>query len=106
MLDARFIAPTQAMKSEPLKTVLIEPSLRNQGRLYALADFDVKLIPIRDFQARAPNHSIGNDFLDFGGGNSRSRSARSSLVSLMSIDRALSRTCFSLLAFGIAITSG
>jgi hypothetical protein len=27
MLDAKFIAPMQAMKSEPLKTMLIEPSL-------------------------------------------------------------------------------
>src|SRR5207302_10734153 len=50
------------------------------------------------------SHNIGNDFLDLGGGNSRSRSARSSLVSLISIDRTLSRTCFSLLALGIAMT--
>ena len=50
--------------------------------------------------------NIGNDFLDFGAGNSRSKLPRSSSVSLISIDRALSQTCFSLFAFGITITSG
>ena len=55
---------------------------------------------------RIAGHNIGNGLLDLGGGNSRSRSAKSSLVSLISIDRALSRTCFSLLALGIAIISG
>jgi len=52
------------------------------------------------------DQSIGNDFFDFGGGNSRSRSVRSSFVNLISRGPALSRRCASVLAFGIAITSG
>src|SRR4029453_12288096 len=52
------------------------------------------------------SQSIGNDFFDFGGGNSRSRSVRSSFVNLILREAALSRTCASVLAFGIAITSG
>src|SRR4029453_11056007 len=49
------------------------------------------------------DQSIGNDLFDVGGGNSRSRSVRSSFVSLISREAALSRTCASVLAFGIAI---
>src|SRR5947199_621508 len=52
------------------------------------------------------SQSIGNDFFDFGGGNSRSRSVRSSFVNLILREQALSRTCASVLAFGIAITFG
>src|SRR5262245_3794310 len=52
------------------------------------------------------DQSIGNDFFEVGGGNSRSRSARSSFVSLISREAALSRTCVSVLDFGIAITFG
>jgi hypothetical protein len=40
------------------------------------------------------SQSIGNDFFDFGGGNSRSRSIRSSFVNLISIERALSNLDF------------
>src|ERR1041384_8520337 len=56
-------------------------------------------------QARGrPGQSIGNVFFDLGGGNSRSRSLRSSFVNLILSEEALSRTCASVLAFGIAIT--
>jgi hypothetical protein len=52
-------------------------------RVYRLARFRVKLYfrasVSRDEEAR---HSIGKDFLDLGGGNSRSRSERFSLVQL------------------------
>src|SRR5512133_3686999 len=52
------------------------------------------------------DQSIGNDVFDFGGGNSRSRSVRSSFVNLILREAALSRTCASVLAFGIATTFG
>jgi hypothetical protein len=52
-------------------------------RVYRLARFRVKLYfrasVSRDEETR---HSIGKDFLDLGGGNSRSRSERFSLVQL------------------------
>src|SRR4029077_7702643 len=56
--------------------------------------------------ARTASQSTGNDFFDFGGGNSRSTSVRSFFVSLILREVVLSRTCASVLAFGIAITSG
>src|SRR5438094_3688679 len=52
------------------------------------------------------SHNIGKGSFDVGGGNSRSKAARSSLASLISIDRALSHTWASLLAFGMAMTPG
>ena len=83
-----------------LSTNKVRPVVRFSGLLCQ------DLIPSRSFPRKRSGHNIGNDFLDFGVGNSRSRSAKSSLVNLISIDRAFSRTCFSLLAFGIAIISG
>src|SRR5262249_46436469 len=56
--------------------------------------------------SRRVSQSIGNDFFDFGGGNSRSRSIKSSFVNLILREVAFSRTCASVLAFGIAMMSG
>ena len=71
----------------------------------AVLDFEITHLD-RTGCTRYADQSIGNDFFDFGGGNSRSRSVRSSFVNLILREATLSRTCASVLAFGIAITSG
>jgi hypothetical protein len=57
--------------------------------------FCLKLFaPRRASMHEDADQSIGNDFFDFGGGNSRSRSVRCSFVNLISIERALSNLDF------------
>jgi hypothetical protein len=70
MLDARFIAPTHAKKSEPLKTVLIElPPSSWPGPGYRLWQVFVSSF-IPSFRHQDASHNIGNGFLDLGGGKS------------------------------------
>src|SRR6266566_4782657 len=53
MLDARFIAPMQTIKIKRLKKAFIGHSpFDEQRRLYALANFCVKLIASHSLQAR------------------------------------------------------
>src|SRR5438876_8578304 len=80
MLDARFIAPTHAMKSELLKTMLTEPLPSQTKGVMGLRRFLCQALFFSEHENAS--HNIGNDFLDFGGGNSRSSSAKSSLVNL------------------------
>src|SRR6266581_738582 len=54
ILDARFIAPMQAIKRKPLKKAFIAAfsCRRTAARLYALTGFCVKLVPSHSFQSR------------------------------------------------------
>jgi hypothetical protein len=75
------------------------------SNIIALREVELKRLCISAAPAAlSDNHNVGNGCADRGGGNSRSSSAKSFFVRRTLSDSALSRTCASSLAFGMAMT--
>src|SRR6266508_1430590 len=67
MLDARFMVAMQAMKRRRLEQAFIGRTFRRQvARLYALADFCVKIIPTDCFYGERVRLQHWQCFLGFG----------------------------------------